>query len=267
MTERRKVILLIVGVVAFIYLGVYSVFTPFIRGVVVDETTKQPVEDAWVMATAWVGVRTIAGDGGGIFFISRPHLRTGKGGVFYVFPKLHLSVPTLFTFGNMKKGLGIAVRTKDGGWAQADITKKWWHRLVFVTLPVTHTKREERAVCSELSALCGYCTKGGYSYMETTGGYFNFVHGLRTELCDNWELEYTMSEHEKFLAKLSTLKNASQRVDYARTLYSLALLHKRKGEVEKALELVKRVRDFDLEQGSSWNQRMYNDQIAELDRH
>ena len=46
-----------------------------------------------------------------------------------------------------------------------------------------------------------------------------------------------------------------------------ALLHKRKGEVEKALELVKRVRDSDLNKARSWNQRMYNDQIAELDRH
>ena len=52
MKKRNKAILVILGIIVVIYLGVYTVLTPFIRGVVVDETTKQPVENAWVMATA-----------------------------------------------------------------------------------------------------------------------------------------------------------------------------------------------------------------------
>ena len=141
MTTRRKVILSIIGIIVLIYLGIYTVLTPFIRGVVVDETTKQPVENAWVMATASIGTRTIAGDVGGTYAISRRHLRTGKDGVFYIFPKLYPSIPTPYTFGNMKKSLNLTVRVMDGKRAEVNLTSEWWKRVIFFTVSV---KKDER---------------------------------------------------------------------------------------------------------------------------
>ena len=147
MKKRNKAILVILGIIVVIYLGVYTVLTPFIRGVVVDETTKQPVENAWVMATASIGTRTVAGDVGGTFLISRPHLRTGKNGVFYIFPKLYPSIPTPFTFGNMKKRLHITVRVMDGKRSEMDLSGDWWKKLLFVTSAVKDIRRsaEERS--------------------------------------------------------------------------------------------------------------------------
>jgi len=256
LTTRRKVILSIVGVITLIYLGVYSVLTPFIRGVVIDETTKQPVENAWVMATAWVGVRTIAGDGGGDHFISRPHLRTGKDGVFYIFPRLYLCIPTPYTFGNMKKGLHITVRVMDGKRAEVDLTKDWWKRVLLVSVPVEYIERTTFQISSELAGLSSYCTYGGYF----------FVQGDRTQRCDKWELEYVIAHHERFLKANSELRNVDQRTYFSTVLYRLALLYKRKGDLNKALQLFKTGQAFDMERGISFNQRSYSDQISEIEQ-
>ncbi len=255
MTTRSKVILSIIGVIAFLYLGAYTVLTPFIRGVVVDDTTKQPVENAWVMATASIGTRTVAGDVGGIYAISRRHLRTGKDGVFYIFPKLYLSFPTPYTFGTMKKRLNLTVRVMDGKRAEVNLTNEWWKRIIFITLPVRHEEREEKQVYYELSTLYGYCTIGGYS----------FIQGYRSEKCDNWELDYAVASHEIFLKKVSALLSTRQEVYYVSTLYHLAVLYKQKGEFVKALELAKKARTFALQEGLTLNLREYDNQIVDLE--
>lgn len=255
MTTRRKVILSIIGGIVFIYLGVYTVLTPFIRGVVVDDTTKQPVENAWVMATASIGSRTVAGDVGGTYAISRRHLRTGKDGVFYIFPKLYLSFPTPYTFGNMKKSLNLTVRVMDGKRAEVNLTNDWWKRVIFITLPVRYEEREEKQLYYELSALYGYCTTGGYS----------FIQGYRLEKCDNWELDYAVAAHEIFLKKVSALLSTREEVYYVSTLYHLAVLYKQKGEFVKALELAKKARTFALQQDLTLNLREYDDQIVDLE--
>src|SRR5690606_38772736 len=140
MKNRTKVILVILGVVGALYLAVYTVLTPFIRGVVIDAETKEPVADAWVMVTASIGTRTVAGDVAGTFIISRPHLRTGKNGVFYVFPKLFPTIPTPFTFGNIKKRLEATVRVMDGRRAEVNLSKDWWKRVFVVKMVVTQTQ-------------------------------------------------------------------------------------------------------------------------------
>ena len=220
-----------------------------------DEATKQPVENAWVMATASIGSRTVAGDVGGTYALSRRHLRTGKDGVFYIFPKLYLSFPTPYTFGTMKKNLNLTVRVMDGKRAEVNLTNDWWKRFIFITLSVRHEEREEKQVYYELSTLYGYCTTGGYS----------FIQGYRSEKCDNWELDYAVSAHEIFLKKVSALLSTRQEVYYVSTLYHLAVLYKQKGEFVKALELVKKARTFALQQGLTLNLREYDNQIIDLE--
>jgi len=251
-TTRRKVILSIIGVIAFLYLGVYTVLTPFIRGVVVDDTTKQPVENAWVMATASIGTRTIAGDVGGARAISHRHLRTGKDGVFYIFPKLYLSFPTPYTFGNMKKSLNLTVRVMDGKRAEVNLTKSWWRRFILLPVAVRYERRSETQLHAELSNLSGYCI---YGVREKT----------KIKVCDNWELEYTIKQNEAFLKMITEPIDVHQRVYYSATLYDLGKLYKRKGELAKALDLFKAVREFDLKRGIKWNINDYNKHINELE--
>jgi len=234
-TTRRKVILSIIGIIAFLYLGVYTVLTPFIRGVVVDETTKQPVENAWVMATASIGSRTVAGDVGGARAISHRHLRTGKDGVFYIFPKLYLSFPTPFTFGTMKKNLNLTVRVMDGKRAEVNLTNDWWKRFIFMTV---HTKQDERnfeELRSELRNLFTYCKDG----------LFFPVYRYGSQICDAWELDYTIVVHENLIKKLDAPRNTKQDAFYAGAMGALVNLYERKGDYKKALEALITARDVE----------------------
>lgn len=254
MTTRRKVILSIIGGIVFIYLGVYTVLTPFIRGVVVDDTTKQPVENAWVMATASIGTRTIAGDVGGARAISRRHLRTGKDGVFYIFPKLYLSFPTPYTFGNMKKSLNLTVRVMDGKRAEVNLTNDWWKRVIFMTVSVKQDERKFEELRSELANLFTYCTDG----------LFFPVYRYGSQICDAWELDYAISEHKRLLKKLSQSKDVYQKITYSGLLRALSRLYKQKGDYGKALEYLMTARDFDTQQGLNLSVHNYDLRIKEL---
>jgi hypothetical protein len=255
MKKRNKAILVILGIIVVIYLGVYTVVTPFIRGVVVDETTKQPVENAWVMATATIGTRTIAGDTGGTYAISSRHLRTGKEGVFYVFPQLYPSIPTPFTFGNMKKGLNITVRVMDGRRAEMNLARDWWKRVLFVTIPIQYVGRTNSQINSELSGLSAYCTSGGYF----------FVQGNRAELCDTWELDYTITEYEMFIQNLEKNQFKKLESDLWLAEKNLAYLYKRKGEYGKALRIFMQLQESDTKRGSKMWLFEYETQIKELE--
>lgn len=256
MSTKRKIILSIIGVIIFIYLAIYTVLTPFIRGVVVDEITKRPVENAWVMATATIATRTIAGDVGGTYLISRPHLRTGKDGVFYIFPKLYPSIPTPFTFGNMKKRLIIAVRVMDGKRAEVNLSEGWWRRFFFEFIPVKFVVRKEDDIYMELATLTGYCTAGGFGLLQMN----------RSEKCDSWELEYTITQYEKLLTELNQPNNVRQKIMYSGALRVLSNLYLKKEKYEKALQLLKTARDFDLIQRLDTTSRDYDVRIMELEK-
>jgi hypothetical protein len=254
MKTKTKIILIILGIVAVIYLGVYTVLTPFIRGVVVDEVTREPVENAWVMATAGIGTRTIAGDTGGTYAISRRHLRTGKNGVFYVFPRIYPSIPTPFTFGNMRKSLSITVRVMDGRRAEVNLAKDWWKRMLFVTIPVQYVERTNAQVNSELSGLSAYCTSGGYF----------FVQGNRAELCDAWELDYTIVQHQKYIQDIEKVGLEKKETDLWWARKNHAHLYMRNGEYKKALEIFTALKELDTKKGSKIWLFEYETKIKEL---
>ena len=235
MTTRRKVILSIIGIIVLIYLGIYTVLTPFIRGVVVDETTKQPVENAWVMATASIGTRTIAGDVGGTYAISRRHLRTGKDGVFYIFPKLYPSIPTPYTFGNMKKSLNLTVRVMDGKRAEVNLTSEWWKRVIFFTVSVKKDERNFEELRLELTNLFTYCTDG----------LFFPIYRYGSQICDAWELDYTIVMYENLIIKLGEPRNTKQDAFYVGVMGGLANLYERRGDYKKALEALTTIRDVE----------------------
>ena len=58
--KKRSLRLILIGLgLLFSYFLVYTVLTPFIRGVVVDATTKKPVGNAWVVVAARITAFTI----------------------------------------------------------------------------------------------------------------------------------------------------------------------------------------------------------------
>lgn len=248
--------IIVCTVIVVLYFAIYTVLTPFIRGRVIDAQTGKPVEDAWVIAIAGIDTRTIAGDVGSSYAISRHHLRTGKDGIFTIFPKMYFSIPTPFSFGNKSRELKITVRVKDGKRAETDLTKSWWKRILIVTVPVKDEVRDESEVSKELSTISGYCTTGMYFPIYRAG----------SELCDDWEMEYIILENNKFLKQTSKLVNTDQKVNYSSTLYRLALLYKRKNEIKKALDLFKAVKDFDSNLGLEWRLNEYKEHIEELER-
>lgn len=255
MTTKRKIILSILGVIVVLYLLVYTVLTPFIRGVVVDGTTGQPVENAWVMATASIGTRTVAGDVGGTFLISRPHLRTGKDGVFYVFPKLFPSLPTPFSFGNMKKRLYITVRVMDGKRYEMNLSGDWWKRVLLITPAVKDVRRTGEERISELRSLYSYCMDGMYFP----------IYSSATWMCDAWELDYTISENKRYLTEMRQPSSVRDKIEYSGTLRVLSDLYRKKEEHEKALIYLQAAREFDLYHGFNIVNRNYDSRIKELE--
>lgn len=233
--------IVICSIIVIVYFAVYTVLTPFIRGVVIDAETKKPVENAWVMATVDVDTRTIAGNVGSTYAISRRHLRTGKDGVFTISPKMYLSIPTPFTFGNTGRELNITIRVMGGKRAEMDFTKSWWKIILFATTPVKYMDRKDDDISFELRTLYDYCTTGTFFMIYRSG----------SERCDNWELDYTIVEHERFIKKLGQPKNVDQETYYSKATGCLSGLFKRKDNYEKALEYLKTSRDFDKKRGLS----------------
>jgi hypothetical protein len=112
----------------FLYLVFYTVATPYIKGVVVDATTKKPVENAWVIVAAGTIYSNIAGGMEDTREISSPHTRTDKNGVFTVRPKIFFSIPfpPPLGFGMYAGHITAMVRAADGRRAEIKMNRYWW---------------------------------------------------------------------------------------------------------------------------------------------
>ncbi len=72
----------IIGVLAGLYYIFGFIRTPEIHGVVLDQETKQPIENAWITATLSLKIATIQGNVHVHPSVAPPHLRTNKEGRF-----------------------------------------------------------------------------------------------------------------------------------------------------------------------------------------
>ena len=117
--------------------------------------------------------------------------------------------------------------------------KKWSFSL---DIPVRQEDRKPEDTNRELSNLFTYCTNGLYFPVYSYG----------SELCDEWELEYTIAENERFVRELHEPRDALQRTYYVAALGGLAYLNQRKGDYEKALDYIIKARDFDKKQSNAF---------------
>lgn len=220
--------------------------TPEVRGVVLDAETKEPVEGAWVTSDIEIKTKTVAGDVTSVLSVSPPHTRTDKQGRFIIpLKKFKRPLPPM-GFGTEVRSFGVSARTADwrgggleikdqlGASDKVDVTvyirsvEKYEEEQIAAYIKEGVTKERALEIMegerfSSLQALYNYCSTGRFNVEvpPVEGG------------CDDWELNYAITKHERYLERYKNYDSW--------TLFEqLGYLYKRRGNYEKAVEAYKK---------------------------
>jgi hypothetical protein len=218
----------------FIGLTSCNINTPEIRGVVLDEETKQPVAEAWVRATMEVYTKTIAGNVHRGLSIDKPHTRTDKEGGFII-PSRSFKKPGFPKgFGTEVTNLAIGASTVDDTGGRVNLKEEKLKEIlgkkkVEITIYTKPVERTEEEYFSHLQSLYNYCLTGRSSVEvpPVEGG------------CDEWELNYAIAKHERYLIKHRKLAEEGRSRGYGTALEQLADLYEKKGNIRKAIDTLK----------------------------
>jgi hypothetical protein len=82
--------------------------------------------------------------------------------------------------------------------------------------------------------------------------------------CDDWELDYIITKHERYLEKTRELDTIELGTQLVGTMEQLAYLYKRKGDYKQAFELFNGAIELQKRRGSNYGIREYENQITEL---
>jgi tetratricopeptide (TPR) repeat protein len=246
-----------------------NIRTPEINGVVLDAETKQPVKEAWVRATIDLYSKTFAGNVHRSFSIDKPHTRTDKDGRF-VIPSRTLKKSSFPTeLGTEVVNLGIGASRVDDRGGRINIKGERLKELlgkknVELTIYIKPFERTEDEYFYHLQSLYTYCLTGRSSteVPSVEGG------------CDEWELNYAIAKHERYLEKYKDPKIVEKPpygiskwdeiIRYSNALSSLAHLYKRKGDYKKSLDTFNRVVEFDKKHGLSFHSEEHELEIKGL---
>jgi hypothetical protein len=246
----RKLMLSIAVILSIGLIGC-DLRTPEIRGVVLDAETKQPVE-AWIHATIWVNIKTLAGSTGKVISLDPPHTRSDKSGKFSI-PRKEISKPPFpmgfgtkvekFTIGaaTIDKGGQIEVNVKDLEKGKIEVTlhlddlEKAWQKELKHVPPEKYQQEKEMREFSSLQSFYNYCFTGRFSVETPTaeGG------------CDDWELNYVIAKHERYLGKYKE----NVKGGFYNALDQLADLYRKNNNYEKAVEALRQRIDYIERQG------------------
>ena len=224
---------LVIGILGVILVGTMgcNIKTPEIRGVVLDEETKQPVEEAWITATLEIRTKTLAGDVHKYLSVDPPHTRTGKDGKFII-PAKKLRKPTFpFGFGTEVTSFGIGASTIDDKGGSMSLKQFLGKDKAEVTIYMEPVERTESEYFSHLQALYNYCLTGRF-FVEVP-----VVEGG----CDEWELDYAITKHERYFEKYK--EEVGKEVNTA-FFDHWAYLYEKKGELNKAVETLRKSIDL-----------------------
>jgi hypothetical protein len=230
-----KIIFLIFGFIFLMGLSACEIKTPEIHGIVLDAETKQPVEGAWVRATAGIKSKTISGDVGSVIALHQPHTRTGKDGKFLIPSKSLKKPPFPISFGTELEDIVIASHTVDD--KIGSITLKGEELKNFFKKDVVNVKLyqkfeqwKEEEYFSHLQILYDYCLTGrfGIEVPAVEGG------------CDEWELEYVITKHKRYLDKYKELSEKGEVKGYFAIIDQISQLYEKKGDIKKAIEALKK---------------------------
>jgi hypothetical protein len=201
-------------------LGGCAITTPEIKGLVLDEETKQPVEGAWVHAGVWVKTKTFAGDVGQVRSLDSPHTRTGKDGRFIISDRIVKTPYFPYGLGSQVTKFSVGAATLDKSGKQdinveeinkgkveviiylEDVDKVWEKENQHIP-PERLEEARERNTFSALQGLYQYCLTGRSSVE---------VPAVK-EGCDEWELDFAIKKHERYLEKYwSVLRNSGDTI-------------------------------------------------------
>jgi hypothetical protein len=248
--DMSKYLKLTVFVILVFGLASCNIRTPEIKGVVLDQETRQPVAEAWVTATLQTKTRTIQGNVYSYLSVDPPHTRTDKDGKFII-PGKKFRKPTFpVGFGTVTESFGVGARTVDwrgGGVEIKDLLGKGNKIEVVINIRRAEKVDEEKIMAylkdgvtkeradqiieqeyfSSLQALYNYCLTGRSSVEvpPVEGG------------CDEWELDYVIAKYEWYLGKYK--ENVEKEVNTV-IFDRLAYLYEKKGDLNKAIETLKK---------------------------
>lgn len=250
----RYLIIAAVVLVVLVLLVIQSctIRTPEIHGVVLDAETKQPVAEAWIRASIGTKSLTIQGDVGGVISLAPPHLRTGEDGTFVIPSRKIRKTPFPLAFGTEVSDLSVSARTLDkSGSKRSDKPIGSWNRKMDVTIYLedreaferkTYTtdmteerwKEEfERSEFASLQGLYRYCQFGRAGIESNLG---------KPEGCDDWELDFAIKKHERFLERYPLTKEI--RSHRSIILEQLGHLYKKKQDYKKAIEYLEKAKEI-----------------------
>ncbi len=63
--------------------------------------------------------------------------------------------------------------------------------------------------------------------------------------CDEWELNYAIVKHERFIKRLKKPSDSEKKAIYSNTLNQLGYLYERKADFEKAITFYQKLMDFE----------------------
>jgi hypothetical protein len=233
----HKYLIAIVFVILVASLIGCDIKTPEIRGVVLDEETRQPVEEVWITVTLGIRTETVGGDVRKYLSVEIPHTRTDKSGRFTI-PSKRFKKPSFpFGFGTDVESFGVGVSTVDDKGGSLSLMEFLGKRKADVTIYIKpdHTKDTEGEYFTYLQGLYNYCLTGRF-YVEVPP-----VEGG----CDEWELNYAIIKHERFLKRLEEPRSSEQKARYSNTLNQLGYLCERKGDFKKAIAVYTKLMEFE----------------------
>ncbi len=218
-----------------------------------------------------MNIKTLAGSTGKVISLDPPHTRSDKSGHFSISQKEVAKPPFPMGFGTkvekftigaatIDKGGQIEVNVKDLEKGKIEVTlyledlEKAWQKELKHIPPEKFYQEKELREFSSLQAFYNYCFTGRFSVEvpPAEGG------------CDKWEIDFIISKHARFLDTLIEPKTMDQRNHYAGAMKQLAYLYKKKGDYEKAIDTVIKVREFDKNRNVDLWIKEYDIQIIEL---
>ena len=212
-----------------------NIKTPEIRGLVLDAETNQPVEGAWIQATLQIKTKTIQGNVQTVLRVEPPHTRSDKKGAFVIPPKEFQKPSFPAGFGTEVESFTINASTLDDKSDGFYLKEYEGKKKIEVTLHVKPWKEgmtNEREYFSYVQSLFNYCLVGrfGVEVPPVEGG------------CDEWELDYAIAKHERYLER--NPKTDETRSHNSIILEQLGLLYEKKGDYVRAIANLKKAREM-----------------------
>jgi hypothetical protein len=228
-----------------------SIKTPEIKGIVLDEKTKEPVKEAWIACSVHVESSTLGGPTYNGYNVAPPHLRTDENGRFLIPAKGFGSLQGFLT---KVEAFGANANTMDGRGGGIDLIKYLKSKKTQITIYIKRNVEKEGDTFSYLQALSKYCETGRFSIEVPDKGV----------TCDKWELDYAIARHELFLREHPDPKTIDGNTWHTGALKQLAYLHQQRGNYRQALETFTEAYEFDKRRNMDLYWKEYDARIKEL---